>query len=82
MQVLKRRQWLKDLRNAKGLTIRQIAPLLNISFSHYSDIENGRKNPSLNSTKRIADFFEIDIMTILNDRFDISEKNSRQKENE
>lgn len=44
---LERREWLKDLRKAKGKTVRELAKEIEISWTHYSDIENGRKNPSL-----------------------------------
>lgn len=46
-KVCDNRNWLKELRAEKGLTVRGIAPILGVSFSHYNDIENGRRNPSL-----------------------------------
>ena len=55
------RDWLKDLRKEKGLTVRKIAPLLGISFSHYNDIENGRRNPSLKLAVKMSDFLEFDV---------------------
>jgi putative transcriptional regulator len=51
---LKRREWLKELRKKQGYTVREFAPILNCSFSHYSDIENGRKNPSLPLAVKIS----------------------------
>jgi putative transcriptional regulator len=56
-----RREWLKDLRKEKGMTVREIAPLLDVSWTHYSDIENGRKNPSLQLAVRISKYFEIPV---------------------
>lgn len=54
---LVRREWLKDLRKEKGYTVRGIAPELQVSWSHYNDIENGRKNPSLKLAVKISKFF-------------------------
>lgn len=55
------RDWLKELRKEKGLTVRGIAPLIGISFSHYNDIENGRRNPSLPIAIKMSDFLGFDI---------------------
>lgn len=48
------RSWLKELRDAKGLTQEQVAILSNISRSHYTHIEQGTKTPSVDVAKRIA----------------------------
>jgi DNA-binding XRE family transcriptional regulator len=56
----KRREWLKALRLQKKLTIRGLAPLLDMSWQHYSDIEAGRRNPSIETSIKIADFFDIE----------------------
>jgi putative transcriptional regulator len=56
----KRREWLKALRNQKKLTIRGLASLLDMSWQHYSDIEAGRRNPSIECSMKIADFFDVD----------------------
>lgn len=56
-----RREWLKALRLQKKLTIRGIAPLLDMSWQHYSDIEAGRRNPSIETSEKIADFFDVDV---------------------
>lgn len=60
-KVADTRDWLKDLRKEKGLTVRAIAPLVGISFSHYNDIENGRRNPSLYIAIKMSDFLGFDI---------------------
>lgn len=51
---LNRREWLKEIRKRKGYTVREVAPLLGISWTHYSDIENGRRNPSLDVAIKIS----------------------------
>lgn len=48
------RKWLKEIRDAKGLTQEQVAILSNISRSHYTHIEQGTKTPSVDVAKRIA----------------------------
>ena len=60
-KVCDTRDWLKELRTEKGLTVRGIAPMVGISFSHYNDIENGRRNPSLKVACRMADFLGFDV---------------------
>jgi transcriptional regulator with XRE-family HTH domain len=70
-----KRVYLKELRKAKGLSVRQIAPLIGASFSHYSDIENGRRNPSIELSMTLAEFFEIDLAILLKDRVKFNEKN-------
>jgi DNA-binding XRE family transcriptional regulator len=51
---LHRREWLKAIRKKKGYSVREIAPLIGCSWTHYSDIENGRRNPSLDLAIKIA----------------------------
>lgn len=68
------REYLKELRKAKGLSLRQIAPKLDISFSYYSDIENGNRNPSIELAMRMADFFKIDLAILLTDRVKFNEE--------
>lgn len=41
-----KREWLKEARNAKGHTLMTLAKEIGCSFSHISDIENGRRRPS------------------------------------
>lgn len=37
--MVERRQWLKDLRAEKGLTVREAAEKIGLSWTYYSDIE-------------------------------------------
>lgn len=59
--ILVERNWLKDLRKQKGITVRDIAKQLDVSFSHYSGIENGKKNPSLQLALRISQYFKFKV---------------------
>jgi transcriptional regulator with XRE-family HTH domain len=70
-----KREYLKQLRKAKKLSVRQIAPLVGASFSHYSDIENGRRNPSIELSMKMADFLGIELSILLKDRVKFTEKN-------
>lgn len=48
------RIWLKVLRMEHGMTSGAVAKAAQISQPVYSQIENGHKNPSVASAKRIA----------------------------
>lgn len=50
---------LKKIRKEKGLTQSEAATKCGISFSHYSKIEEGIKNPSIGVARKIAAMFEI-----------------------
>jgi DNA-binding XRE family transcriptional regulator len=54
---LNRREWLKAIRKRKGYSVREVAPLLGCSWTHYSDIENGRRNPSLDLAIKISQVY-------------------------
>lgn len=51
---LNRREWLKQVRKKKGYSVREVAKLIGCSWTHYSDIENGRRNPSLELAIKIS----------------------------
>lgn len=57
LENLVRRQWLKDLRAEKKLTVRAAAKQIGLSWTHYSDIENGRKKPSFEMAYKISKFY-------------------------
>jgi putative transcriptional regulator len=63
-----KRYWLVDLRNKKDLKTREIAEKLGISFQHYNDIENGRRNPSIELSLELAKFFNIPVERFLEER--------------
>lgn len=45
---------MRDVRNDMGLTMKQAAQRANISESHWSYIESGRKTPSIQVAGRIS----------------------------
>lgn len=64
----KHREWMKEMRKEKGLKTREIAPLLNISFQHYNDIERGARNPSIELAFQLAEFFDCPVELFLAER--------------
>lgn len=63
-----KREWLKALRKEQEMKTREIADLFGISFQHYNDIENGRRNPSIDLAYDIAEFFDFPVEKILKNR--------------
>lgn len=55
---------IRQLRHAKGLTLRDLAPLVGVGFTYLSKIENGRLEygdyPSAALVHRLADVLEAD----------------------
>lgn len=63
-----KRTWMKQLRNEKGLKTREIAEIFGISFQHYNDIENGRRNPSIELSVKMAEFFDVPLEKLIEGR--------------
>jgi transcriptional regulator with XRE-family HTH domain len=63
-----KREWLKSLRHARKLKTREVAEIFGISFQHYNDIENGRRNPSVSLSMEIAKFFDVSVELFLGER--------------
>jgi transcriptional regulator with XRE-family HTH domain len=63
-----KREWLKEHRKEKKKTVEEIAEIFGISKGHYSDIENGRRNPSVDLSLEIASFFNFSVEKLLQDR--------------
>jgi DNA-binding XRE family transcriptional regulator len=70
-----KRDWLVNLRKEKGMPLREIAPYMGLSYSHLSDIENGRRNPSIELSIKMAKFYGVDVALFLQDRVKFNEKN-------
>ena len=47
--------WLKEIREQKNLTMLQVSHECKIAESYYCQIENGNRNPSVETAKKIAD---------------------------
>ncbi len=63
---------LRALRKQRGLSLRQLASLLEVnSYSHLSEIEGGRSKPSVELLLRLADFFGVTTDQLLRDELEI-----------
>lgn len=65
MTFSKVREDLKKERKKRNLTQKEVATYIDIHFSTYSNIERGKRNPSLRVAQKIADFFGIEIKTLI-----------------
>ena len=65
------RKWLRDLRNEKGFTMKDMGDKLGISESYYCAIENGERQKRMDmiTASKLASIFDIPISQIV-----ISEK--------
>ncbi len=59
---------LQELRKRKGLTQEQLAESLYVSRTAVSKWESGRGYPSIDSLKRVAEFFSVTIDELLSDK--------------
>lgn len=56
---------IKELRIKKGLTQQQVADALHISRQVYGFYENGKREPNIETLKRIASFFGVSVDYLL-----------------
>lgn len=64
----KKRNWLLQARKETGLSTKGIAEIFSISPTHYNDIENGKRNPSVDLSVQMAEFFEVPLIKLLKGR--------------
>lgn len=56
---------LKEIRTAKGLTLKDLADITSMSYVYINDIENHKKNPSVESLYKIAQALNVNISELL-----------------
>ncbi len=56
---------IRELRNEKGLTLKELGNFLNLGESTMSMYENGKRNPDYNTLIKLADFFGVTIDFLL-----------------
>jgi len=56
---------LKKIRGIHGLKAREVSQKLGISASYLSEIENGKRQPSLDMLKRYADIFDMKLSSLI-----------------
>ncbi|PTQ56097.1 MAG: hypothetical protein BSOLF_0839 [Candidatus Carbobacillus altaicus] len=71
------RDWLIDLRKQKGMTQDEVAKKIQINRSFYTQIENGVRNPSVDTAKKIADVLSFN-WTLFFEASSHEEKQSQQ----
>lgn len=70
----------KVLREARGLSQRDVAALLGISQSSYNDIECGRSKLKAETVPRLATYLEVDVRYFFQRGISIAEKFNGQEE--
>lgn len=78
---------IKQLREAKGLTMRELGKLAHLSHSFIGDIESGRSNPSLDTLQSLSKVFGVPVPELLRGTFSTEnlyseDKNTWQEMNE
>jgi transcriptional regulator with XRE-family HTH domain len=65
---------LRALRKQRGLTMNELAPELGFtSQSYLSEIETGKKKPSIDLIIRIARYFDVSLDQLMLDELDLDE---------
>ncbi len=62
---------MRVLRQRRGLTLRELAPLLDITFSFISKLENGSQQPSAELIVKIARLFEVSTDKLMFDELEL-----------
>lgn len=68
------RKWLKEMRKERYLTQEEVAKLAGISRTHYTQIEAGKKTPSVEVAKRIAKSLKFDWVIFFETRCSLQEQ--------
>ena len=66
-EVLSVAQAVRDLRNVRNLSQRQLAARMGVPRTYISKIENGKAMPTLSSLERLARALQVDISALLRD---------------
>ncbi len=56
---------LRQLRKAKGWSLLELSVRADVNHNYLSDIENGRRNPTLNVLHRLSLGFDISLSSLL-----------------
>ena len=58
---------LKAFRKQRGLSVRALAIKAKMSFTHISNVENGKADPSLSTLKRLAKALKVKVAALVAD---------------
>lgn len=50
---------LRQLRQEKGMTLKEVASVLNINLMTYAHYEHGDREPSIDMLRRLCDFYDV-----------------------
>lgn len=59
---------LREYRKKNGYTLKKLSDISGVSLTFISDIENGRKKPSTEKAKLLADALNMDIKLLLDEK--------------
>ncbi|MDM8526874.1 helix-turn-helix transcriptional regulator [Anaerolineales bacterium HSG24] len=62
---------LRSLRTNQGLSYRQLATMLGVSYGHLAGIEAGKHNPSAELVLKIAKFFGVSTDQLMDDELEL-----------
>lgn len=62
-----KREWLKAARKEKGFTLVKLAEQIGCSFNYISDLEGGRRTPSLKMAFKLAEVLDFKIEQFIDD---------------
>ncbi len=62
---------LRFLRKQRGATLRQVADAVLTSDGYIADLESGRRRPSLELARKIADFFDVSVDLLARDELEL-----------
>ncbi len=65
---------LKQVRQSKGLCLREVAKKSGVSLSYISEIECGKKNPTVPVALKLADALDVSILELIGERKDGDKK--------
>ena len=71
---------IKELRQKKGISLRQLAQKTGLSAYYLSQVERGKANPSMATMKRITDAFGIPLKVLLIDTEDEEKESAERSE--
>ena len=71
---------LKNLRQSKGITVYRLSQETGISQNHIRELESGKRNPSVETLRRLCDALAVNLSEMFNDSSDISYLSSDERE--
>lgn len=60
--------WISEIRTRKRITQKTVARIVGISRAHYTNIESGKRRPSPEIAKKIAEFLDFDWTRFFSDK--------------